>query len=448
MQAQNFLEDIDWAGLLGKAAAALAILVVTWIVAMVVKSLFTKLSNKIPALQRAGADGTSIGSTIGSVGSLIVWMLGLVAILQVLGLSQVLTPIQGMVDGVLGFLPNLIGAGIVFFVGAMLAKVVRQLVQTALTALPFDKWLKTAGSKASSLPGAPATASAGPPPPPPGQPAAPQAHGQPGAPQGHGQPQPPAGYGAVPGGQSAGSSIPKTLATIVYALIMIVVTIAALQILGIESISRPAEQMLQSIFDAVPLIVAAGLMLALGIFIARFAGDIIEQILDGVGVDRQLAQLDVLPADTRVVPVVAKVAQIAIVLFFAVMAAQLLNFPQITTFLSEVLELGGKVIFGAAIIAAGFFVANLLARMLSGVGATIVKYATIVLFVAMGLKYMGIADSIIELGFGALVVGGAAAAALAFGLGGRDAAARQLDRLSAKAEAQESQVPRSGDQPL
>ncbi|WP_114203633.1 mechanosensitive ion channel [Janibacter anophelis] len=439
MQAQNFLEDIDWAGLLGKAAAALAILVVTWIVAMVVKSLFTKLSNKIPALQRAGADGTSIGSTIGSVGSLIVWMLGLVAILQVLGLSQVLTPIQGMVDGVLGFLPNLIGAGIVFFVGAMLAKVVRQLVQTALTALPFDKWLKTAGSKASSLPGAPATASAGPPPPPPGQPAAPQAHGQ---------PQPPAGYGAVPGGQSARSSIPKTLATVVYALIMIVVTIAALQILGIESISRPAEQMLQSIFDAVPLIVAAGLMLALGIFIARFAGDIIEQILDGVGVDRQLAQLDVLPAGTRVVPVVAKVAQIAIVLFFAVMAAQLLNFPQITTFLSEVLELGGKVIFGAAIIAAGFFVANLLARMLSGVGATIVKYATIVLFVAMGLKYMGIADSIIELGFGALVVGGAAAAALAFGLGGRDAAARQLDRLSAKAEAQESQVPTGGDQPL
>ena len=209
-----------------------------------------------------------------------------------------------------------------------------------------------------------------------------------------------------------------------------------LQILGIESISRPAEQMLQSIFDAVPLIVAAGLMLALGIFIARFTGDIIEQILDGVGVDRQLAQLDVLPADTRVVPVVAKVAQIAIVLFFAVMAAQLLNFPQITKFLSEVLELGGKVIFGGAIIAAGFFIASLLAKMLSGVGATIVKYATIVLFVAMGLKYMGIADSIIELGFGALVVGGAAAAALAFGLGGRDAAARTLDKLSAKAEQQ------------
>ncbi|HIZ98293.1 MAG TPA: mechanosensitive ion channel [Candidatus Janibacter merdipullorum] len=435
MQAQSFLDDIDWAGVLGKALGAIAIIVVTWLIAMVVKSLFTKLSRKIPALQRAGADGESVGATLGSIGSLIVWMLGLTALLQLLGLTQVLTPIQSMVDGVLGFLPNLIGAGVVFFVGALLAKVVRQLVQTALGALPISSWMKKAGATTSSIPGSPTAAPAGSPPPPPGQPAPPQGpHGQPAPPQGHAP------------AQGPGSSIPKTLATIVYALIMIVVTISALQILGIESISRPAEQMLQTIFDTIPLIVAAGLMLALGIFIARFVGDILEQVLDGVGLDRQLTELDILPAETKVVPTIAKVAQIAIVLFFAVMAAQLLNFPQITSFLSEVLALGGKVVFGGAIIAAGFFVANLLAKMLSGVGATIIKYATIVLFVAMGLKYMGIADSIIELGFGALVVGGAAAAALAFGLGGRDAAARQLDRLSAKAEAQSTPARQPGDQ--
>ncbi|MCT1619486.1 mechanosensitive ion channel [Janibacter hoylei] len=401
-------------------------------------------------MQRAGADGASVGTTLGSIGSLVVWMLGLVAILQLLGLSQVLTPIQGMVDGVLGFLPNLIGAGIVFFVGALLAKVVRQLVHTALAAMPFDRWLKSAGSKASSLPGAPATSPSGPPPPPPGQPAAPHP-GQPKPPPGQpaaphpGQPKPPHGYGGPAAPQGSGASIPKTVATVVYALIMIVVSIAALQILGIQSVSRPAEQMLQSIFDAVPVIIAAGLMLALGVFIARFVGDIVEQVLDGVGLDRQIAELDVLPADTKVVPVVAKIAQIAIVLFFAVMAAQLLDFPQITAFLSEVLGLGGKVIFGAAIIAAGLFIANLLAKLLTGVGATIVKDATIVLFVAMGLKYMGNADSIIELGFGALVVGGAAAAALAFGLGGRDAAARTLDRLSDKAQAP-SEPSSTGDQ--
>jgi hypothetical protein len=51
----------------------------------------------------------------------------------------------------------------------------------------------------------------------------------------------------------------------------------------------------------------------------------------------------------------------------------------------------------------------------------------------MGLKYMGIADSIVNLAFGAIMVGGAVAAALAFGLGGRDAAARLLADASAPA---------------
>ena len=78
----------------------------------------------------------------------------------------------------------------------------------------------------------------------------------------------------------------------------------------------------------------------------------------------------------------------------------------------------------------------------------VVKYATIVLFVAMGLKYMGIADSIIEMAFGALVVGGAAAGALAFGLGGRDAAAKALAKLDAdKPAAKPAPKPRAPKTP-
>ncbi len=416
----NVFEDTDWGSLIGKAVAAIAILVVTWILAAVIKWAFSKLATKFPALQKAGNDGQSIGSTLGSIASLLVWLLGLVAVLQVLGLNQVLAPIQSLLDGVLGFLPNLIGAIIVFVVGALLAKVVRQLVETALGALPFEKWMSKAGSTAGRVTGT-ATGQT-PPPPPTGQPAAPT------------------------GGGSPASAIPRVAATILYALIMIVVAIAALQVLGIESIARPASQMLETIFTVIPQIVAAGLLLALGVFIARFVADIVTQVLEGVGLERSIAKADVLPADTKVVPVIVKVIQIAIVLFFAVMAAQLLRFPQISHFLSEVIELGGRVVFGGAIIAAGVFIANLLARMISGTAATIIRYATIILFVAMGLKYMGIADSIIELGFGALVVGGAAAAALAFGLGGRDAAARQLEKMSAKADVQRATG--QGDQQL
>lgn len=111
-----------------------------------------------------------------------------------------------------------------------------------------------------------------------------------------------------------------------------------------------------------------------------------------------------------------------------------MGFPELTQLVNEVLKLGGSVIFGGAIIAVGFLVANMLGRLISGdagegIGVLVVRYSTIILFAAMGLKYMGIADSIIEMAFGALVVGSAAAAALAFGLGGRDAAANLLARM-------------------
>ena len=87
------------------------------------------------------------------------------------------------------------------------------------------------------------------------------------------------------------------------------------------------------------------------------------------------------------------------------MAARALNFPEITDILNEVLSLGGRVLFGGAIIAAGFLVAKLLSNAIgSGTASTVIRYATLVPVAAMVLQYMGIADSIITLAFGSIVV--------------------------------------------
>lgn len=410
---QDSLNDIDWADIAQKAVSALLILIVTWIVARLVRWLFAKLTGRVPALQRSSDGGDNLGSSLGSVAALLVWLFGLVAILQVFGLDQVLAPIQSLLTGIMEFLPNLIGAVFVFVIGALLAKVVRELIETALGALPFDRWLSSASSRVSAETGTGTTGSR----------AATE--------DSSGARRADTTTTSYDAGQRSSvlEALPKTVATVVYALIMIVVAIAALQILGIASISDPAEQMLTTIFDAIPNIIAAALILGIGVMIARFAGDTLRSILEGLGTDRALTSVNVLPEGRRATPVIATIVQIAIVLFFAVMAAQVLDFPQITEFLSEVLALAGRVLFGGAIIAAGFFIANLLAGMVSGTTSTTVRYATLVLFVAMGLSYMGIADSIIQLAFGALVIGGATAAALAFGLGGREAAARRLERM-------------------
>ena len=55
------------------------------------------------------------------------------------------------------------------------------------------------------------------------------------------------------------------------------------------------------------------------------------------------------------------------------------------------------------------------------------RIAVIVLSLAMALTTMGLADSIVALAFGLPLVGVALAIGLAFGLGGRETAAKQLD---------------------
>jgi hypothetical protein len=92
------------------------------------------------------------------------------------------------------------------------------------------------------------------------------------------------------------------------------------------------------------------------------------------------------------------------------------------------------VVFGSVIIAVGLLLANLLSNLAAAasgggsLGPNVIRYATVGLFVAIGLSQMGIGGPIVEMAFGAIVISAAVAGAIAFGLGGRDAAARVLEK--------------------
>jgi hypothetical protein len=439
----NSLSNFDWAGLGLKVLAAVVVLIITAILASVLKKAAVKLAQKVPALRRTGQDGASLGNALGTILSMVIWLLGLVIVLGIFQLNQVLTPVTTMLEQGLGFLPNIIGAVFVFVIGLVIAKIVRALITTALNTVDFGRLLGTAQSgiqratggamgdqqraggeqAAAQHPDAQQTAPVGTQAPqdqtrPTQQQRPPQPHPQ-NAPQQQGRGRP----------AGTGSNIPEIIASVVFALIMIVVSIASLQILGIASISDPAEQMLTTVFTAIPNIIAAVALLGIGVLIARFVTGLFRPILESTGIDEWLQKNEVISEDSSATPTILRIVEIAVVLFFAVMAAQVLGFPQITSILSQILDLGGSVLFGAVIIAAGFFLASVVSKLVSGTASTIIKWAIIILFAAMGLKSMGVADSIIEMAFGALVIGLAAAAVLAFGLGGRDAAARTLDKL-------------------
>ncbi|WP_123814553.1 mechanosensitive ion channel [Myceligenerans xiligouense] len=405
----DFAEDFDWAGILGTTAIVIVILVLTWIVARLVRWAVAKLVTRIGFLRRQGADGRDVGTSIGQIAALLIWLFGLLAVLQVLELDQVLRPLQAMLETILGYLPNIIGAAVLFFIGYLIAKIAKQIIEAALGAVNFRRMFGRARSAATRATGAEPTATG-------------ETYGT-------------TTTDAGDEDHEANARIASVIANLVFAVIIIVVAIAALQILGIRSISDPAEEMLTLILGAIPAIIATLVILGIGYLIAKFAADLLESVLHGAGTDRAVQNIGVPAGRTSPSTVIAKIVQVAIVVFFAIMAAQLLGFAAITDILNEVLALGGRVLFGGAIIAVGFFVANLIKRAMGeGTAGTILRYATIALFVAIGLQYMGLADSIITLAFGSVVVGAALAAALAYGLGGRDVAHRSLERLERRME--------------
>jgi uncharacterized protein HemX len=63
---------------------------------------------------------------------------------------------------------------------------------------------------------------------------------------------------------------------------------------------------------------------------------------------------------------------------------------------------------------------------------SIVRFAIIGVFIAFGLHTMGIAQDIVTMAFGAILGAIAIAFALAFGLGGREAAGKQMEHFFEK----------------
>jgi hypothetical protein len=220
---------------------------------------------------------------------------------------------------------------------------------------------------------------------------------------------------------------------VVFFLIMIPVTISALDALKIEAISGPATQMLRTILDSIPLVIGALILLAIGFLLGKLAKQAIEQLLPSMGFDRSVSAIGISTEGGAPSRAVGTAVMLAIVIFFAIKAAELLQSPLIAAMLAQVLELGSKVLFGAVIILGGVAIARIVSALVSGAGTegwlpTILRWAIIALAVAIGLRFMGLANEIVIIAFASIIGSAAVACALAFGLGGRPTAHKLLEK--------------------
>ncbi|MEP6344026.1 MAG: mechanosensitive ion channel [Maricaulaceae bacterium] len=375
----------DW--LTGGPISAILIIAAGWVVATAAKIAVAAAINRTGLGKKAQTTGGNIGKSIGKA---LFYIILLVALLIALGqfksLQEPLKPLTGMLNGILGYGGNLIGAVLLLVIGGVVAKVAQEATSSTLEAAQVDRFVAKSGLT----------------------------------------------------GDQPSNGLSKALGNIVFAILIFGFIVAAIDALGIESLSGPITGMLNTTLDYIPSIFGAAVILGISVFIGRFVSNLAQSTLPALGVDNSLKALGSLDGSTssNVVPskIIGSIAFIGIVLMGLTAATNTLGVPQLTNIFGIVLGIGSRVVFGAIIIGAGVFIANFIAKIMTQTSGEmtgkIFKYLAIALFVVMGLNQMNLGGGIVETAFeyslGAAAFAAGVGGALAFGLGGRDWAGKKL----------------------
>ena len=404
---------------LPRIVSAAVTLGIAWLLATLAKTIVIQglgRFNLDERVARQTGDGTtsssfSLNETFGNALYWFILLFFLPLILDILQLQGPLQPVQNLLNQILLAVPKILTAILIGAIGWFLARIVRMLVTNFLTAVGING----IGSKI--------------------------------------------GLNRVRGGLN----LAELLGTVVYVLILIPTTIAALQSLQIEAISTPAVLMLTQILNALPKIFTAALILAISYAIGHFVADLATGILTSIGFNDVFTWLgvatDAPPTTTRrpttletpplppedfalgssstpTIPkqtpseIVGIILLIGILLTGAVAAVEKLEFAALTRIVNAILEVSVNVLGGLVVFAIGLYLANLAFNLItrSNEGgqarllAQTARIAIIAFAAAMALDRMGVAPNIVNLAFGLLLGGVAVAIGLAFGLGGRGVA--------------------------
>ncbi len=378
----------DWISYLGLDDAAssiiggLFVLIFGFFIAKSVAKLISNLFKKM------GIDNKLKGnmSISGFVGKLVYFFLMLIVLMTALNImgvgDQVLEPLNSMVKKFTDAIPNILIAGIIAYIGYFLAKLVSEFVEFS-------------GDTIRSL---------------------------------------------VPKLKLPESiDLVKIIKNIVFIFVFIPILIVALDFLNFDAITVPATSMLSQFLNAIPLIIKAVAIIVIAIFGGRLLTNLFNELLLNLKVDSLSEKLGLSQlagnSNFSLSKVVSNLAYFFIVFSGVIEALNVLGLSNISDVLIQVLYVTAKITFGVFILIIGNVVANFAVNLISQGKNTnqftlaIMKGAILIIFLAMGLNSMDIADDIINLAFGLALGAVAVAFALSFGLGGREAAGKEMQKF-------------------
>jgi len=299
--------------------------------------------------------------------------------------SSVIQSFQNFFGTIIGYLPNILAALVLLLLAWILAKVLRAGTRRLMRASGIDKRL--------------------------------------------GKGKDPQDESQYPVAQGAG--------TVVFWVVWILFLLAILQVLGVGGLFDSIVVIFERIFAAIPHIIGAAVILAIFYFVGRLLAKLATKALTKIRFDELPVKLGLAkkPIEGTGSPsnVVGYTIMVFMMLFGIMMAADLLGFTAVRELIAVLTQFLGLVILGVVIIGIGILVANFVANILRAAGRSesmisLVKISIIVLSVVLGIRAMGFADDLILLGFGLALGAAALAAAIAFGLGGREVAGKLLAR--------------------
>lgn len=404
---------------LPKLVSAGVLLLLAWIAGSLLRRVVTGVLSRVNIERRlaepAGIEPTTESVLPQTIGNFVYWLTFLVllpAVLDALGLQGLLQPVQQMLAKIVGFLPNLFAAALIMLIGWLGARIVQQVVTNVLDATGINDFGRRMGLAT--------------------------------------------GLGI--------ESLSGLAGTLSYAIILIISAIAALESLNFRAISDPASSMLEGALAAVPSILVAAGILLIGYLVARLVARVVDDVLRQIGFNALLQRLGIAemtvaeerspsiaeatsgeehPSTTEATFALERppsqlagyLAMVAVLLFSAIEATAQLGFQDLAGMLVKLTLLFGKIVLGAVIFGFGLYLASVFGRIASRKGGaygsilgTIVRVAIVALALFMGLREMGIANEIITLAFGLILGSAAIAAAIAFGMGGRDLAKKHMEQ--------------------
>ncbi|MDR1558338.1 MAG: mechanosensitive ion channel [Clostridiales bacterium] len=362
------------------------------VVALVVRGVILKVGGKLKFEEKLDKIGLSEATSsslkfLANFAAVLIFILFVPGILGHLGLETVIAPINSMMTNLLSYIPQILGAAVILAVGYFVARIIKQIVTALLKKTKLDSLQEKLGAQTSL--------------------------------------------------DSAKFSV--GIGNIVFALIFIPIVISALDVLRISSISQPAIGMLTAIFNIIPNIFVAIILIGVGIMIAKLVYSVLSGLLTSIGTDNAVKKI--VKADNAekfsLVKIITEAVRFIIIILFTVQAFNVLNLDFMSNVGEVIVSYLPSLIFAFVILIVGYLFGSWLKSVIdestnSGKTGFAAKSAILVLTGFIILNQLGFAMVIVNTVFLILIGALALTFAIAFGVGGRDFAARLLSKAEDK----------------